>query len=230
MCRYCRYELKTRGYFMSSPIKPNDTYSQDVRSLAKTSDKSDSKVLDQKAAELAPDKKIATSQDSIYVSSKKQLNAAIIESSLKYNTTVGDQPLSLALKTALQGINEALQASGVENKVEDSFESGVDFSPEATAERIVAFGTQFLGAYREQNPQMSEEESLTAFVGIISSGIDQGFAEAKEILGGLKVLEGEVSETIDKTYELVQSGLQAFVDALKTTDEQKSDTKIELES
>ena len=215
---------------MSSPIKPNDTYSQDVRSLAKTPENADNKAVDKSILEPAQDKKIAASSDSISVSSKKQLNAAIIESSLKYSTTVGDQPLALTLKTALQGINEALQASGVENKVEETYESGIDFSPEATAERIVSFSTQFLGAFREQNPDMSEEESLTAFVDIISSGIDQGFDEAKEILGGLKVLEGEVSETIDKTYELVQSGLQAFVDALKAKDEQETDTKIELES
>lgn len=215
---------------MSSPIKPNDTYSQDVRSLAKTPENADNKAVDKSILEPAQDKKIAASSDSISVSSKKQLNAAIIESSLKYSITVGDQPLALTLKTALQGINEALQASGVENKVEETYESGIDFSPEATAERIVSFSTQFLGAFREQNPDMSEEESLTAFVDIISSGIDQGFDEAKEILGGLKVLEGEVSETIDKTYELVQSGLQAFVDALKAKDEQEAETKTELES
>lgn len=208
---------------MSSPIKPNDTYSQDVRSLTKASENSDSKPVGQQVSELAQEKKINPTQDSIFVSSKKQLNAAIIESSLKYNTTVGDQPLSLVLKTALQGINEALKASGVEKNVEEAYESGVDFSPEATAERIVSFSTQFLGAYREQNPQMSQEESLTAFVDIISGGIDQGFGEAKDILGGLKVLEGEVTENIDKTYALVQSGLQAFVDALSDSDEQQSE-------
>ncbi|AWB56634.1 DUF5610 domain-containing protein [Colwellia sp. Arc7-D] len=208
---------------MSSPIKPNDTYSQDVRSLTKASENSDSKPVGQQVSELAQEKKINPTQDSIFVSSKKQLNAAIIESSLKYNTTVGDQPLSLVLKTALQGINEALKASGVEKNVEEAYESGIDFSPEATAERIVSFSTQFLGAYREQNPQMSQEESLTAFVDIISGGIDQGFGEAKDILGGLKVLEGDVTENIDKTYALVQSGLQAFVDALSDSDEQQSE-------
>ena len=199
---------------MSAPIKNDATYSQDVRTLTKALDKTDNKPVGQQVSELAHDKKIDQPQDSIFVSSKKQLNAAIIESSLKYNTTVGDQPLSLVLKTALQGINEALKASGVENNVEEAYESGVDFSPEATAERIVSFSTQFLASYRAQNSEMSEEESLTAFVDIISSGIDLGFSEAKDILGGLKVLEGDVSENIDKTYALVQSGLQAFVDAL----------------
>ena len=145
---------------MSSPIKPNDTYSQEVRSLAKKPDSADNKAVDKSLSEPAQDKKVTASPDSISLSSKKQLNAAIIESSLKYSTSVGDQPLALTLKAALQGINEALQASGVENKVEETYESGVDFSPEATAERIVSFSTQFLGAFREQNPDMSEEESI----------------------------------------------------------------------
>ncbi|MBU2871026.1 DUF5610 domain-containing protein [Colwellia sp. E2M01] len=78
---------------------------------------------------------------------------------------------------------------------------------------MVSFSTQFLTAYREQNPDMTEEESLSSFMAVIGGGIEQGFAEAKEILGGLNVLEGDVSSNIDKTYEFVQSGLQAFIDS-----------------
>jgi hypothetical protein len=173
----------------------------------------------QQISELANDKNIVKAQDSIYANNKKQLNAAIIESSLKFNTTMGDQPLSLLLKTALQGINEALKETGannrVESSVEESYQSGVDFSPEGTAERIVAFSTQFLGTYQEQHPEMAAAESLTAFVDIISGGIEQGFAEAKDILADLKVLAGDMSNNIDKTYQLVQAGLQSFVEALR---------------
>ncbi|MFQ3267040.1 MAG: hypothetical protein ACI9VO_001872 [Colwellia sp.] len=206
---------------MSSPITPNATFSQDVRTLAKAQDKKENGPVGQQVSELAHERKTAEVQESIYVSNKKQLNAAIIESSLKFTKTIGDQPLSLLLKTALQGINEALKAGGVESSVEDAYESGVDFSPEATAERIVSFSTQFLGSFREQYPEMGEEESLTAFVKIISGGIDQGFGEAKDILGSLKVLEAEVTTNIDKTYELVQQGLQAFVDSFSETEEEQ---------
>ena len=207
---------------MSSPINLNTTFSQGARSLAKAPDKNESSAMGQQVSALAHDKKTGEVQESISVSNKKQLNAAIIESSLKFSNTVGDQPLSLLLKTALQGINEALQAGGVESSVEDAYESGIDFSPEATAERIVAFSTQFLGSYREQHPEMSEEESLTAFVDIISGGIDQGFGEAKDILGGLKVLEGDTADTIDKTYALVQEGLTAFVDSFSKKEEEST--------
>lgn len=204
---------------MSSSITPNATFNPDVRTLAKTQDKKESAPMEQVVTESAKDKKVAEAPESIAVSNKKQLNAAIIETSLKFSQSIGDKPLSLLLKTALQGINEALSAGGVDSKVEDAYESGIDFSPEATAERIVSFSTQFFSAYQEQHPEMDEESALTAFVDIIKGGIEQGFGEAKDILGGLKVLEGEITSTIDKTYALVQEGLQTFVDSFAKAEE-----------
>jgi len=205
---------------MNSSIKENATYSQDIRSLAKAQDKKENGPMGQQVSALAHEKNIGEVQESISISNKKQLNAAIIESSLKFNNTVGDKPLSLLLKTALQGINEALKERGVESSVEEAYESGIDFSPEATAERIVSFSTQLLGAYREQHPEMDEEESLTSFVDIIGGGIEQGFSEAKDILGSLQVLEGDIAANIDKTYELVQQGLQSFIDSFSEAEKE----------
>jgi hypothetical protein len=205
---------------MSSSINSNVTFNQDVRTLAKAPDKKENGPTGQQVSDLAHEKKTEKAQEPIYVSQKKQLNAAIIESSLKYNQSIGDQPLSLVLKTALQGINESLKAGGVDSSVEDAYESGIDFSPEATAERIVAFSTQFFGAYQEQNPDMDEDESLASFVEIIRGGIEQGFGEAKDILGSLKVLDGDIADNVDKTYELVQKGLQSFVDSFNDTEEE----------
>ncbi|MBT5370276.1 MAG: DUF5610 domain-containing protein, partial [Gammaproteobacteria bacterium] len=50
---------------------------------------------------------------------------------------------------------------------------------------------------------------------IIGGGIDQGFAEAREILDGLSVLEGDIATNIDATYDLVQEGLQAFIESYR---------------
>lgn len=212
---------------MSSPINPNNTFSQDVRALAKDSDKKEGETVGSKVSDLAHEKKAEAVQESVSVTAKKQLNAAIIESSLKFSQSIGDKPLSLVLKTALQGINEALQQSaGVDasaTSIEDAYESGVDYSPEATADRIVSFSTQLYGAYREQNPELSEEESVSNFVDIIRGGIDQGFDEAKDILESLSVLEGDISADIDKTYEFVQSGLQSFVDSFNKEEEQPTE-------
>ena len=187
---------------MTSSIDQNSSFNRDTQLAVNTSS---SPKMEQKVEDVP---------ESIALTQKQQLNASIIESSIKFNSTLGDQPLSLVLKTALQGINEALKEMGVDTSVEDAFESGIDFSPEATAERIVSFSTQFLSAYREQNADMDDEESLTSFVNIIRGGIDQGFDEAKDILSALNVLDGEIADNIDKTYALVQEGLQAFVDLL----------------
>ena len=69
------------------------------------------------------------------------LNAEIISSLQKYSNYAGDERLSLLLKTALQEINEALEAEGIKNSVISTFQSDVDYSPEASAERIVDFST-----------------------------------------------------------------------------------------
>ena len=199
---------------MSSPVNPNTSYGQEVRVPANASDNTS-------APEQVTEQKAVKEPDSIALSNKKQLNAAIIESTLKFSSTVGDQPLSLLLKTALQGINEALQDAEVDHSVEDAFESGIDFSPQATADRIVSFSTQFISAYQEQHPEMAEEESLTTFVDIIKGGIEQGFGEAKDVLSGLDVLAGDISDNIDQTYQLVQQGLQAFIDEFSDTGEEK---------
>ncbi len=205
---------------MTSLINPNAGFSQDVRSLAKAPDKKENGPMGQQVSELAQEKKTVQAPESITVSQKKQLNAAIIESSLKFNNSIGEQPLSLVLKTALQGINEALQAGGLETNVEDAYESGIDYSPEATAERIVAFSTQMFGAYKEQHPEMEEDELLTSFIDVIGGGIEQGFSEAKDILSGLKVLDGDIATNVDKTYELVQEGLNSFIDSFSEAEQE----------
>ena len=53
---------------------------------------------------------------------------------------------------------------------------------------------------------------LNQFVDVISSGINQGFAEAREILVGLQVLEGDIASNIDLTYDLVGEKLDAFME------------------
>ena len=126
--------------------------------------------------------------------------------------STGYESLTLLYKTAIDGINDALKETFGDNAIHEAYDSGLDVSPEATAKRIVSQSTAFFGAYRVQNPELSLEEALVKFTEVISGGIDQGFAEAREILDGLQVLEGNIADNIDKTFDLVQSGLAAFVE------------------
>lgn len=141
---------------------------------------------------------------------KQAQNTAILRANEQVSLRSNNDSLSLLYKTALEGINAELEPVMGENAAQKIYDSGIDTSPEATAERIVAFATGFYGRYKELNPDKSEEENLTEFLNIIGGGIDKGFADAKDILKGLKVYEGEVESGVDKTYGLVMQGLNSF--------------------
>jgi len=79
------------------------------------------------------------------------------------------------LKTAIEGINGALQETLGDNAIQKAYDSGLDVSLEATAEGIVSLSTAFFGAYQDANPKLSQQDVLTAFVNVIRAGIDQGF-------------------------------------------------------
>lgn len=145
---------------------------------------------------------------------KQQLNASIMESQLKLTTGQDDNSLKLLYKTALEGINRELEEEFGPNAAEKIKQSDVDTSPEATADRIVSFATAFYQKYKEQTPDMTEEERLDKFLSIVGGGVDTGFADAREILDGLGVLSGKVADDIDKTYGLIQDGFARFRESI----------------
>lgn len=59
---------------------------------------------------------------------------------------------------------------------------------------------------------MSDADAAKKFSKIIGGGIDKGFVEARKILDGLQVLENDIASNINLTYDLVQDGLQTFID------------------
>lgn len=184
-------------------IQSTQPFNQQVKELAKSDDKHANGPMGQAVSELAHAKNAAKAE--------LRLNAQLLEATLTTSFSASDNPHALVLKTAIEGINEALEETLGPNAIENAYESGLDVSPEATAGRIVSLSTAFFGAYQDANPDLNQEEALTRFVDVIRGGIDQGFAEAREILDGLSVLEGEIASNIDLTYDLVQDGLDAFL-------------------
>jgi hypothetical protein len=155
---------------------------------------------------------------------KQKLNATIMENQLKLSTGDDDNSMRLLYKTALEGINSELEAEFGPNAAEKIKNSGVDTSPQATADRIVGFATAFYQKFSEQNPDMPEEERLDKFLSLVGGGVDKGFEDARGILDGLGVLEGKVSDDIDSTYSLIQEGFAKFREMIlnpdKTVEEQ----------
>lgn len=83
------------------------------------------------------------------------------------------------------------------------------FSPENTSERIVGFATGYFSNFAQNNPDLSEEEQVDEFSNLISGAIEQGFEEAREVLGDLSGFE-TISKNIEKTYNLVVEKIEEF--------------------
>lgn len=165
--------------------------------------------LDASGAQATDDaNKVADSGGTPREKAQAQLNVAIVQSSLSVSISSGNEPLALLYKSAINSLNETLQADFGENAIQNA--AGQDNSPEATASRIVQLSTGFFEAYKKQNPGQDEETSLKNFMQTIKGGFEQGFKEASNILSGLKVLNGDIASNVQKTYELVQKGYADF--------------------
>lgn len=151
---------------------------------------------------------------------QQQLNRSILTSSLDATLTVGNDSLGLLYKSAIEHLNEMLAPEFGDNSIQRAYDTGIDVSPEATAGRIVSLSTAFFSTYRDLHPDTDLETALDAFTKLIGSGIDRGFAEARDVLDGLGVLGGDIAANIDKTYTLVQQGLKDFVENFPRTADQ----------
>ena len=162
---------------------------------------------------------------SVAAKAKAQLNVSIVQASLTVSLNSSNDPLSVVLKTALTGINEALKGDYGDNAIQNAVSQ--DNTPEGTASRIVSLSTAFYEAYKQQNPGQDEETTLNNFVNTLKKGVDQGFKEARDVLQGLKVLNGDIASNIDKTYDLVQQGYSDFIAAhtAKPADTAAADAK-----
>ena len=81
---------------------------------------------------------------------------------------------------------------------------------EATADRIVGFALGMRGIFSRQNSELSHDEMMARFEAEIRRGIGEGFGQARGVLGGLQLLEGQVQDNVDKTWDLVQRRLNDF--------------------
>jgi len=151
--------------------------------------------------------KMPTTAAGISNAVQKSVNVQILQASANVSLKAGDQSLALLYRSAIDGINEVLGPNAIQNAAA----SGIDTSPEATAERIVSLSTAFFEGYAAQHPGKDREELATKFVALIRSGFEKGFNEAKDILNGLGVLNGSIADGIQRTYELVHKGYDDFL-------------------
>lgn len=120
-----------------------------------------------------------------------------------------NNPTELILQAAQEKINEMFKPYLGDGAVQRAVDSGLDMSPEATAERIISFATQLIGRaeHMQADLPVDEQRSREQLFNNVRIGVERGFEQARDILEGLQALEGGVKETVDATYSRVQEGL-----------------------
>lgn len=111
----------------------------------------------------------------------------------------------------LEKVNEQIAGKfGTTGATDADVLFNMDTSPEGTAKSIFNFAISFYDAYKEQHAGEDESEVLDNFMSTISSAIDEGFAEAFDILSGMSGFNDEISAGIDETYNYLQEMLNNF--------------------
>jgi len=82
------------------------------------------------------------------------------------------------------------------------------FSPEKTAQRILDVATSFFAASEVGQTEGNTESARRKFADFIGAAIDEGFKQAKNLLGDLP---DKVAAGIETTHSTVFSGLEDFV-------------------
>ena len=142
-------------------------------------------------------------------SARDQMNVQILQASSEVSLKAGDQSQALLLRSAIERINELLAPTLGPDAIQAK--ASEDNSPEATAGRILSLSTGFFDAYAAQRPDDDPDQVAKDFVDLVRGGFEQGFNEAKDILQGLKVFDGDIESGVMKTYELVSQGYDEFL-------------------
>lgn len=166
------------------------------------------------------------------VTARNQLNARLV-ANLDVSTNADGKSLSLLYRTAIDSINQILadqlngggdaQAASDVQSAQGAQQTpnilqqkmSEDNSPEGTSQRILSGALSFFSTYAKQHPELSQEEQAKNFVDIVRGGFEKGYAEAVDVLNGLKVFNGNIADEIKKTRDLVNKGFDDFVASMK---------------
>jgi len=172
---------------------------------------SSSKAVQQSSEMNVNDARLPSTSAGISQAVQQSVNMQILQASAQVSLKAGEQSLTLLYRSAIDRINDALAPQLGPNAIQNAISSGVDTSPEATANRILSFSTAFFEKYAAQNPGKDRDQVASDFVALIRGGFEKGFNEAKQILNGLGVLSGSIADGIQQTWDLVQKGYDDFL-------------------
>ena len=161
---------------------------------------------------------------------RSDLNAQIIEASLKVSLGTSNNSQGLLFRSSLEAIYESLFGKFESNimpdyKMPTITDTDNPFAtPEGSANVILSFSLGMYEIYAAQHKGKDEAEIAANFINVIRGGFEKGYNEAVDILKGMKAFDGHVKSEIEKTWDLVQKGYDEWLAAKLDTNPAEVDT------
>ena len=102
--------------------------------------------------------------------------------------------------------------------------AGLDGSAEATSGRIFDMTTGLFGVWRDQHPDMSEEELIDSFEKVIRSSVDRGYEEASALIAASGFSE-QTAEITGRTMSLLHERYDTYFEELRNNLGSQSDSE-----
>ncbi|MBI2058766.1 MAG: DUF5610 domain-containing protein [Nitrospirae bacterium] len=115
-------------------------------------------------------------------------------------------------------VKELEESGGAKPALEDKF------SPEAVSDRIIDFIKGLFQTFQGQDPN----GDVNTFAGEVARGVEEGFAQAKELLKSMDMLTESLAKTIGETHRLTVDKLGNFFDSIGVTLENLLQSATEL--
>ena len=142
-----------------------------------------------------------------------ETQASIVSHFFSDETKIAPDSMKLTYQAAIAKINDLMNPEGNDAPITQSKldEKGIAYwSAENTASRIVEGASSFLAGFQKVHPELEGQALMDKFNEVVGGGLKQGFAEAKDILGELKVFKNDIETNFHKTFELVEQGMLNF--------------------
>jgi Domain of unknown function (DUF5610) len=148
---------------------------------------------------------------------QSQNNKGIVNSmDLSSGVLSPDKTQKILQQELVSKLEQRFQLEGVDLKGLNA----EDYTPDKVAGRILSFVEAGIG-------RAGDDEEKNELMEKARQGIEQGFKEAREILDAIGVLNGKVKDDIDKTYDLIQVGLNKLADPQVEEQEQEQESKLQ---
>lgn len=109
-----------------------------------------------------------------------------------------------------ESMTAAFEAAGIDLSVESLKASEADRSPSATAQLIVDFAVGFLAQFKANHSEEPGNAQIEGFTELIKGAVEAGFQDARDILGKIGDLSGEIEADIEETFQLAMKGIDDF--------------------